>query len=139
MAKNVNRREFVLSGAAAVVAAASARAVAAQAPPPAQGPTMVVKKTVTPVVVASNNGNVYKNGGDITGVAKAFTMITGGSDVLDALIAGVNLCELDPLETRTAWSSSIPRACTGRRGGLEPWPASKASGRRRSWRRPSWR
>jgi N4-(beta-N-acetylglucosaminyl)-L-asparaginase len=109
MAKKVNRREFVLSGAAAVAAAASARAVAAQAPPPAQGPTMVVKKTVTPVVVASNNGNVYKNGGDITGVAKAFTMITGGSDVLDALIAGVNLCELDPLDTSVGFGG-LPNA-----------------------------
>jgi len=109
MAKQVNRREFVLSGAAAVAAAASARALAAQAPPPAQGPTMVVKKTVTPVVVASNNGNVYKNGGDITGVAKAFTMITGGSDVLDALIAGVNLCELDPLDTSVGFGG-LPNA-----------------------------
>src|SRR5687767_15219107 len=49
-----------------------------------------------PIVIASANGNTYKNGGDVTGVQKAFEMITAGDDVLDAVIAGVNLCELDP-------------------------------------------
>jgi len=109
MAKKVNRREFVLSGAAAVVGAASVKAVAAQAPPPGQAPTMMVKKTVKPVVIASNNGNVYKNGGDITGVAKAFNLMIGGSDVLDALIAGVNLCELDPADTSVGFGG-MPNA-----------------------------
>ena len=36
-------------------------------------------------------------------------MIVSGADVLDALIAGVNLCELDP--TDTAWASAaLPNA-----------------------------
>lgn len=51
-----------------------------------------------PLVIASSNGNVYKNGGDVTAVQKAFTMITQGADVLDAVIAGVNIVELDPLD-----------------------------------------
>ncbi len=68
MSKRVNRREFVMSGAAAVVGASAIKAAAAEAPSPAQSPTMMVKKTVAPVVVASNNGNIYKNGGDVTGV-----------------------------------------------------------------------
>jgi N4-(beta-N-acetylglucosaminyl)-L-asparaginase len=102
MAKRVNRREFVLSGAAAVVAA-SVR------PAGAQAPTMMVKKTVKPVVIASNNGNVYKNGGDVTGVAKAFSLMIAGSDVLDALIAGVNLCELDPTDTSVGFGG-LPNA-----------------------------
>jgi len=108
MAKRVNRREFVLSGAAAVVAA-GVRPAGAQAPSGAQAPTMMVKKTVRPVVVASNNGNIYKNGGDVTGVAKAFNLIVGGADVLDALIAGVNLCELDPLDTSVGYGG-LPNA-----------------------------
>ena len=107
MAKRVNRREFVLSGAAAVVAA-SVKPAGAQAPA-GQAPTMMVKQTVTPVVVASNNGNIFKNGGDLTGVAKAFNLIAGGSDVLDALIAGVNLCELDPLDTSVGYGG-LPNA-----------------------------
>jgi len=51
-----------------------------------------------PVVVSSANGNVFKNGGDMTGVQKAFTLMTQGSDVLDALVTGVNILELDPTE-----------------------------------------
>ena len=109
MAKRVNRREFVLSGAAAVVGAASVKAVAAQAPSPGQAPVMMVKKSVKPVVISSNNGNIYKNGGDITGVAKAFNLMIGGSDVLDALIAGVNLCELDPADTSVGFGG-MPNA-----------------------------
>jgi N4-(beta-N-acetylglucosaminyl)-L-asparaginase len=70
---------------------------------------MVVRKTVRPVVVSSNNGNIYKNGGDVTGVAKAFALITGGADVLDALIAGVNLCELDPTDTSVGYGG-LPNA-----------------------------
>jgi N4-(beta-N-acetylglucosaminyl)-L-asparaginase len=108
MSTRVNRREFVLSGAA-VVAAASVKASAGQAQAPSQAPTMMVNRTVRPVVIASNNGNVDRNGGDITAVAKAFNLITGGSDVLDALIAGVNLCELDPLDASVGYGG-LPNA-----------------------------
>ena len=109
MSKRVNRREFVMSGAAAVVGAAAIKAAAAEAPSPAQAPTMMVKKTVAPVVIASSNGNVYTNGGDVTGVVKAFNQITGGADTLDALLAGVNLCELDPTETSVGFGG-LPNA-----------------------------
>jgi N4-(beta-N-acetylglucosaminyl)-L-asparaginase len=109
MAKRVNRRDFVLSSAAAVLAAASVKADDAFAQAPGQAPTTMVRKTVRPVVVSSNNGNIYKNGGDVTGVAKAFALITGGADVLDALIAGVNLCELDPEDTSVGYGG-LPNA-----------------------------
>jgi len=109
MAKRVNRRDFVLSSAAAVVAAASVKAGDAFAQSPGQAPTMMVRKTVRPVVVSSNNGNIYKNGGDVTVVVKAFALITGGADVLDALIAGVNLCELDPTDTSVGYGG-LPNA-----------------------------
>ena len=100
----VNRRDFVLSGAAAVAAAAtSPRGLEAQAP------TVIVRKTIAPVVVASANGNRFKNGGDLTGVEKAFKLMTAGSDVLDALIAGVNLCELDPADTSVGYGG-LPNA-----------------------------
>ena len=42
------------------------------------------------------NGNWYKNGGKVTCVEQAFRQMTDGGDVLDALIAGVNIVELDP-------------------------------------------
>ena len=45
----------------------------------------------------------------MTGVQKAFEMITKGTDVLDALIAGVNLCELDPEDTSVGYGG-LPNA-----------------------------
>jgi N4-(beta-N-acetylglucosaminyl)-L-asparaginase len=48
----------------------------------------------------------YKNGGTVTCVEKAFAMMTSGTDVLEALIAGVNIVELDPLTT-----ASVTAAC----------------------------
>jgi len=50
-------------------------------------------------VISSGNGNVYKNGGKRTCVAEAFRRMTKGEDVLDAVIAGVNIVELDPKDT----------------------------------------
>ena len=66
-------------------------------------------RRVKPVVVSSANGNRYKNGGPVTGVQKAFELITKGTDVLDALIAGVNLCELDPEDTSVGYGG-LPNA-----------------------------
>jgi N4-(beta-N-acetylglucosaminyl)-L-asparaginase len=104
MPSKLNRREFVMTGAAAVVAATGRPAAQA-----AQAPTMMVKKSVSPVVIASANGNRFKNGGDVTGVQKAFTLMTGGTDVLDAAIACVNLNELDPEDTSVGYGG-LPNA-----------------------------
>ncbi len=103
MAKKINRREFVATSAAAGLAAAAPRAAFGQAP------TMMTPKSVKPVVISSSNGNRFKNGGPVTGVEKAFTMITQGADVLDAVIAGVNLCELDPEDTSVGYGG-LPNA-----------------------------
>ena len=66
-------------------------------------------KSVKPVVVASGNGNTSKDADNVTCVAKAFGMITKGSDVLDALVAGVTIVELDPNQTGVGWSG-LPNA-----------------------------
>ena len=60
-------------------------------------------------MIASANGNRFKNGGDMTCVHKAFTVMTQGADVLDALIAGVNIVELDPLDTSVGYGG-LPNA-----------------------------
>jgi N4-(beta-N-acetylglucosaminyl)-L-asparaginase len=70
---------------------------------------MMTKSSVKPVVVSSANGNRFKNGGPKTGVEVAFGMITDGKDVLDAVIAGVNLCELDPEDTSVGYGG-LPNA-----------------------------
>jgi N4-(beta-N-acetylglucosaminyl)-L-asparaginase len=106
----INRRDFVLSTAAAGLAAAASRSLLA-APPQAaaQAPVVMTPKSVKPVVVSSANGNRYRNGGPVTAVEKAFRLITEGSDVLDALIAGVNIVELDPEDTSVGYGG-LPNA-----------------------------
>jgi N4-(beta-N-acetylglucosaminyl)-L-asparaginase len=100
MARRVSRREFVQSttAAAAVFGQGQDRA-----------PTMVTPKSVKPCVVASSNGNRSKDADGVTCVAKAFKMMTGGADVLDALVAGVAIVELDPTQTGVGWSG-LPNA-----------------------------
>src|SRR2546423_14326402 len=90
----LNRREFI--GAAGIAALAPS-------------PTILTRRAVKPVVISSANGHRFKNGGDQTCVEKAFAMMAGGSDVLDALIAGVNLVELDP-EDNSVGYGGIPNA-----------------------------
>jgi N4-(beta-N-acetylglucosaminyl)-L-asparaginase len=99
----LNRREFVQAGAAIGVAAAVRTAAYAQAP------SVITRSGVKPLVVSSANGNQFKNGGAQTCVETAFAMITSGSDVLDALIAGVNIVELDPADDSVGYGG-LPNA-----------------------------
>ena len=103
MGQTMTRRNFVLSGTAAGVIAANAEMAVGQAP------QVIAGRTVKPVVISAANGNRHKNGGDKTCVEKAFQMITQGSDVLDAVIAGVNLNELDPNDTSVGYGG-LPNA-----------------------------
>lgn len=92
MSRTITRRQFVQTGAAVGAGAVTSRRAYGQAP------TVMTPTGIRPVVIASANGNRFKNGGPHTCVEKAFAMMTKGDDVLDALIAGVNLNELDPEE-----------------------------------------
>src|SRR5687768_12066514 len=94
MSRKLSRRLFVQATAAATVVGA----LPSSGPAIAQAPTVLAPKTVKPVVVASANGHEHKNGGRRTCVQEAFARITRGEDPLDALIAGVNILELDPAE-----------------------------------------
>jgi N4-(beta-N-acetylglucosaminyl)-L-asparaginase len=99
----IDRRAFVLAGtAAAVAAAAPARAFG-------QAPTVIAPKGVKPLVVSSANGHSVKNGGPQTCIEKAFSMIAAGADVLDAVIAGVNIVELDPTDSSVGYGG-LPNA-----------------------------
>ena len=101
MARRINRREFVKRGTAAGVVAAVA---------PLEGaPAMQTRAASRPVVVSSANGHRYKNDGPNTVVEKAFALMTNGGDVLDALIAGVNIVELDPADTSVGYGG-LPNA-----------------------------
>src|SRR5437773_4139331 len=102
--KKLNRREFVQTTTAAGVAAAAGPATLF-----GQAPTVMTPKSVKPVVISSANGHRYKNGGTKTCVETAFGLMTGGTDVLDALIAGVNIVELDPEDTSVGYGG-LPNA-----------------------------
>src|ERR687894_669786 len=72
-------------------------------------PTILKQSAVKPLVIASANGNRFKNGGNVTAVQKAFRLMTSGADVLDAVIAGVNIVELDPLDDSVGYGG-LPNA-----------------------------
>ena len=107
----LNRREFVRRTAAAGVAAAAGPKTLLGTPATAssQGPAVVTATSVKPVVISSANGNRFKNGGSRTCVEEAFSMIARGTDVLEALIAGVNIVELDPLDDSVGYGG-LPNA-----------------------------
>ncbi len=96
MSNKIGRRDFVRTAATAVTAVSAG----ATRPERLFGSTPIVMKrhSVRPVVVSDVSGIRYKNGGPLSSVEKAFEMITDGSDVLDALVAGVNIPENDPEE-----------------------------------------
>lgn len=103
MNSRINRRDFVVSGAAAGLS------IAIPSGSQAQAPAVITRSDFKPMVIASGNGNRYKNGGTQTAVEKAFSMITSGSDVLDAVVAGVNIVELDPLDSSVGYGG-LPNA-----------------------------
>ena len=98
----INRREFLLTSAAAGLAARGEAAVQ-------QAPTVMTPTGVRPVVVASANGHRYRNGGPQTCVERAFSLMADGRDVLDALVAGVTIVELDPEDTSVGYGG-LPNA-----------------------------
>jgi N4-(beta-N-acetylglucosaminyl)-L-asparaginase len=113
MAKRINRRDFMTTTAAAgIVAASQPLGSNPGSPTPTplgdRGPAIRVQAS-KPIVVASGNGFVHKNGGTKTCVELAFEMMMRGDDVLDALIAGVNIVELDPADTSVGYGG-LPNA-----------------------------
>lgn len=93
----MTRRDFVKTASATLAAATPLSA------------EILIQRTVRPVVISDYSGWEFKNGGTENAVQRAFRLITEGRDVLDALIAGVNIPELDPLETGIGYGS-LPNA-----------------------------
>jgi N4-(beta-N-acetylglucosaminyl)-L-asparaginase len=92
MPNTISRRQFVKAGIGASVAAAVVRA-----------------KPVRAVVISSRNGHEFKNGGPRTAVSEAYQRMARGEDVLDAILAGVTILELDPTEDSVGYGG-IPNA-----------------------------
>jgi N4-(beta-N-acetylglucosaminyl)-L-asparaginase len=95
MEKGISRRTLLTGGMSLAAAPAFAH--------------IWVPQGIKPVVISSGNGNQFKNGGNETCVQKAFRLMTAGGDVLDSLIAGVNIVELDPLDSSVGYGG-LPNA-----------------------------
>lgn len=83
----MNRREFVQTSAAAMAGANSITGIQAESSP------------LSPVVISSRNG--------IRATEKAMELLRKGSDTLEAVVAGVNIVELDP-EDHSVGYGGIP-------------------------------
>lgn len=110
MSHGMNRRDFVRTGAVLGAAAAAAPGHLLATTPAAPGaPMLNLRAPVRPVVIADVSGYKFRNGGPHNAVERAFKGLTGGEDPLDALIAGVNIPELDPEETGIGYGG-LPNA-----------------------------
>ncbi len=94
-AREMDRRDFVKTSAAGVAVAATPAALKAAPLPTA--PSLHLRRA-RPLCIADVSSIRYTNGGSESGIERAFRGITEGEDVLDAIVAGVNIPELDPLE-----------------------------------------
>jgi N4-(beta-N-acetylglucosaminyl)-L-asparaginase len=92
----VSRRRFLGTSAAAAAGLSLERI-----PSMVSRPTTSFARATRPTVVASANG--------LRGVARAYDAISQGADPLDAVIAGVNIQELDP-EDQSVGLGGLPNA-----------------------------
>src|SRR6266851_3886792 len=102
MTKQLTRRNFVTTASLGALATPSLLALA-------EAPQIRPSRPAKPVVVSAANGNISKDTDGLTCVARAFKMVTEGADVLDAVVAGVNIVELDPEDTSVGYGG-LPNA-----------------------------
>jgi N4-(beta-N-acetylglucosaminyl)-L-asparaginase len=103
----IDRRDFLKQASATIAVGTVVPVTGAAAPFPA--PAVQARGAVKPVVISDFSGFNYRNGGKENAVERAFRLITEGKDVLDALIEGVNIPELDPEETGIGYGA-LPNA-----------------------------
>lgn len=105
----INRRDFVRATASVGLAVAAPISIDSVAAARHAAPQVMIRSAVRPLVVSDASGIQFRNGGPECAVERAFRLITEGKDVLDALIAGVNIPELDPAETGIGYGA-LPNA-----------------------------
>jgi N4-(beta-N-acetylglucosaminyl)-L-asparaginase len=116
----MERRDFVKGAAAAAAAAAVPAALDAATPAshasatdafarPGRAPEILVRSLTKPVLVADVSSIQFRNGGPESAIERAFRGIVEGEEMLDAMVAGVNIPELDPEETGIGYGG-LPNA-----------------------------
>jgi N4-(beta-N-acetylglucosaminyl)-L-asparaginase len=106
MNKRMSRRTFMAVSGNGALTTSSVETLAQTLQPQSQ---LMTNRTTKPVVIASANGAKSKDATGLTCVAKAFQSITSGADVLNAVIAGVNIIELDPEDDSVGYGG-LPNA-----------------------------
>lgn len=100
----MERRTFVKATAVGLAAASVPTSLSA-----AEAPFVRRSRATRPVLVSDVSSIRYRNGGPESAIERAFRGITEGEDVLDALVAGVHIPELDPEETGIGYGG-LPNA-----------------------------
>ena len=98
MDKSLTRRRVLQAGAGFALAK-----------PALAIPGIFVPSGTRPIVISSGNGHSFRNGGDRTCVEEAFYRLEGDLDPLDAVVAGVNIVELDPTDISVGYGG-LPNA-----------------------------
>jgi len=93
MTHDLSRRDFLTASALAPLAAA--------ARPSRGAPAIILPPDSRPAVVASANG--------LRGVGRAYELMMGGADTLDAAVEGVKIQELDPADQSVGYGG-LPNA-----------------------------
>ena len=108
----MDRRDFVKTTVQGVAVATTPRALSAQ---PASldnekhsAPAIHTRRS-RPLCIADVSSIRFTNGGSDSAITRAFRGISSGEDVLDAIVAGVNIPELDP-EERGIGYGGLPNA-----------------------------
>jgi N4-(beta-N-acetylglucosaminyl)-L-asparaginase len=94
----MQRRDFIRTAAVSAGALATGASTLDAAEGPA-APFVNRGSRARPIVLSDLSGIGFTNNGPESAVERAFRGITEGEDVLDALIAGVNIPENDPTES----------------------------------------
>lgn len=101
--KETDRRSFLAATSAALGASLVPSGLLADDPPrerpSTDAPAVHTKGVATPRVISDVSGIRFRGGGSESQVERAFRLMTEGEDVLEALISGVNIPEMDPEET----------------------------------------
>lgn len=92
IAVSINRREFVRSAAGIAAAGVLGQALARQSQPLSSSQTIAVPPSATRPALAA----LISSGNGMPAVTRAFELLKGGTEPLDAVIGGINVVEDDP-------------------------------------------
>ena len=108
----MDRRDFVKTTVQGVAVATTPRALSAQHASldnENHAAPVIHTRRSRPLCIADVSSIRFTNGGSDSAITRAFRGISSGEDVLDAIVAGVNIPELDP-EERGIGYGGLPNA-----------------------------